>query len=344
MKYQSIKLFLLGWGLVLSGTGLAQNPSYDFPEVSGPYLGQTAPGLTPELFAPGLVSTGLAERDLAVSPDGNAIYWGLFMGDMGTFIECRRVNHRWQEPEVISFGRDADHTVFEPCLSPDGRQLWFLSTLPTEGEQDYRGWGNQNIFFSERQDDGSWSAPQDPGSAINTADAEYFPSMTTAGVLYFTRNARRTRDTEIFRTCQIDGQWQPAERLPDALNEDKALYNCSIAPDESYLLACVGARGQYQDNGRSQYYVFFRKADDTWSEGVRLFTDSPFSEVNAVSINVSPDGRYIFFAAGLKTALAGRERLTLQEIQSLAHQPQNGQNDIYWVSTDILKNFRPAGW
>ena len=344
MKFQSIKLFLLGCCVTVSSACLAQRAEYVFPEITGAYLGQTAPGLNPELFAPGLVSTGLAERDLAVSSDGNAIYWGLFMGDMGSFIECRRDNNRWQEPEVISFGRDADHTVFEPCLSPDGRQLWFLSTLPTEGEKDYRGWGNQNIFFSERKDDGSWSAPQDPGAAINTADAEYFPSMTSEGVLYFTRNTRRTRDTEIFRTRQVEGHWQSAERLPDVLNGDKALYNCSIAPDESYLLACVGARGQYQKNGRSQYYVFFRKADDTWSEGVRLFSDTPFSEVDAVSISLSPDGRYIFFAAGLKSALACRDRLTFREIQALAQQPQNGQNDIYWVSAEMLETLRPEGW
>ena len=37
---------------------------------AGPFLGQDPPGLQPEVFAPGVISTGLAERDVAISPDG----------------------------------------------------------------------------------------------------------------------------------------------------------------------------------------------------------------------------------------------------------------------------------
>ncbi|MBE3132504.1 MAG: PD40 domain-containing protein [Acidobacteria bacterium] len=44
-------------------------------DLTGPYLGQKPPGLAPELFAPGLVSTGGFERDLAMSPDGNSLFF-----------------------------------------------------------------------------------------------------------------------------------------------------------------------------------------------------------------------------------------------------------------------------
>ena len=36
----------------------------------GPYVGQVPPGSTPSLFAPGFVSTGMVERDVAMTPDG----------------------------------------------------------------------------------------------------------------------------------------------------------------------------------------------------------------------------------------------------------------------------------
>mgnify|MGYP000181601571 CR=1 FL=1 len=38
--------------------------------LAGPYLDQPPPGAEPRIFAPGLVSDGLNNRDLAITPDG----------------------------------------------------------------------------------------------------------------------------------------------------------------------------------------------------------------------------------------------------------------------------------
>ena len=48
----------------------------NFPVLKGAYLGQKRPGQTPELFAPGIISNGLANRDVAISPDGKEMYFG----------------------------------------------------------------------------------------------------------------------------------------------------------------------------------------------------------------------------------------------------------------------------
>lgn len=39
------------------------------------YLTQPKPSHTPQVFAPGIVSTGAYERDLAVSPDGKYLFF-----------------------------------------------------------------------------------------------------------------------------------------------------------------------------------------------------------------------------------------------------------------------------
>ena len=46
-------------------------PADDAPRLTGPYLGQTPPGATGEVFAPGVVSTGMYTRDIAITPDGS---------------------------------------------------------------------------------------------------------------------------------------------------------------------------------------------------------------------------------------------------------------------------------
>ena len=53
----------------------ADSSSTNFPELRGPYLGQELPGLEPRLFAPGAVSTGLATRDVAMTPDGDELFF-----------------------------------------------------------------------------------------------------------------------------------------------------------------------------------------------------------------------------------------------------------------------------
>ena len=45
----------------------------EFQVLKGPYLGQKPPGTTPEMFAPGIISTGYDERIAAFSPDGKEL-------------------------------------------------------------------------------------------------------------------------------------------------------------------------------------------------------------------------------------------------------------------------------
>ena len=50
----------------------------EFPVLKGPYLGQQVPGMTPQIFAPGIVSTSGHEYAPTFTPDGNDLYYGHF--------------------------------------------------------------------------------------------------------------------------------------------------------------------------------------------------------------------------------------------------------------------------
>lgn len=56
------------------------DPAAGFPVLSGPYLGQELPGRQPELFAPGIISTGLADLNSVFSPDGKEFYYAVDIG------------------------------------------------------------------------------------------------------------------------------------------------------------------------------------------------------------------------------------------------------------------------
>ena len=50
------------------------------PVLGSNYLGQTPPGDSAVVFAPGIVGTGLYTRDIAISPSGDEIYYGVSLG------------------------------------------------------------------------------------------------------------------------------------------------------------------------------------------------------------------------------------------------------------------------
>lgn len=312
-----------------------------FPALQGPYLGQKPPGTVPEIFAPGVVCTGLMERDVAISPDGREIYFGIGFGDTLAIMVSRCRDDRWSEPEIAPFAADPNFLHFEPCLSPDGNRVFFLTNRPVKGQEPKPGWANQNIWAADRKPDGSWGEPYDPGPAINGGETQqFYPSMSRNGTLYFARKSGRPAKLAIWRARPAGAAFAEAEKLPDQINGKGTPYNASIAPDESYLIACIDGRPYDANPGFANYFVFFRDKDDRWSEGVPLGPEVNMNASTAVSSSVSPDGKYLFFAAQ-KTA-GGLERKTLRQIIAANGGVQNGNYDIYWVSTETLEKLRSA--
>jgi len=205
---------LLALGSLLAGCG----EKAVYPELRGPYLGQAPPGMEPALFAPGVVSTGFYERDLAVTSDGAEIFYGLVFGGHVTIMHTRLANGVWTEPEIAPFARDLSCFYFEPALSPDGKRLYFLCTRAPAGQEPKRGWAHQNIWAVDRGGDGSWGEPYIVGPPVSTDAEEYFPSVTRDGTIYFTRLVQGSEENNVWRARLVNGAYAEAEMLPDEIN------------------------------------------------------------------------------------------------------------------------------
>ena len=79
----------------------------DFPVLKGPYLGQKTPGLTPEVFAPGILNTKKMGAFCSVfSPDGNEFYFVYYEKEndnSGGIAWMKRINGVWTKPEMVRF-------------------------------------------------------------------------------------------------------------------------------------------------------------------------------------------------------------------------------------------------
>lgn len=146
----------------------------------------------PELFR-GKVNTPYHEATACFSRDGQEMYFTrnhYAPGNKGTnkkgvvtlaTFQAKMVDGKWEKPVALPFN-NADYSVGHPCLSPDGKRLYFVSNMPG-------GKGGTDLYFAEREGE-SWGEPVSMGKEINTEGDEMFPWMDEKGDLYFASNGR----------------------------------------------------------------------------------------------------------------------------------------------------------
>ena len=310
----------------------------------GPFLGQAPPGTTPQIFAPGIISTGMNEVEAAFSPDGKELFLAV-MADIGTdyvaaIAMSKMEDGGWTELEIAPFS-DIGMNM-DPFVHPDGSKLYFTSTRQLEGEPveqaDEEGPPESNFWVVDRQGDG-WSEPRPIGPPINGFGNVAAPTVTRDGTMYFTRSLDDGWEG-IFRSHLVSGEYQEPERLPDNVNTTNAQFHSAIAPDESYLILSI--YGREDTFGSTDYYVSFRDSNDVWSDVINLGEQINSEETEAAPC-LSPDGRFFFFGSQAKLERTANPGMTFADLRNELNQPGNGSWDIRWVGTSVIEALRPEG-
>jgi WD40-like Beta Propeller Repeat len=316
----------------------AITPAPKFPRLSGAYLGQKPPGLQPELFAPGLVSTGLTERDILFSPDGRSLLFGVMDLGLVTVMESRIEGGVWTEPTCAPFHADPEFACFEPTYSADGLTVIFLANRAAPGQEQGAGWANQNLFRS-RFDGAEWSEASALPAPVTTDAAEYFPSLASDGTLYFSREDPERHP--FLWSAEADGdRYAEPQRLPDTVNVGTSTYNAFVAPDESFLIACVA--GHESNLGPSDYWISFKDGAGQWRPAVNMGERFNGPEWRAASASLSADGNVLFFSTTRPdpTLDPAPDRWTRKGLLGRHVLPGTGSSDIWWVDADILNEYR----
>jgi hypothetical protein len=188
----------------------------DIPKLSGPYLGQKPPGLTPEVFARGIMSSDHQEHSsLACSPDDREIWWSrlhlpLDMDRYPQVIRFSRSGHgAWGRPQAAPFSgkfRDGD-----PTFSSGGSKIYFYSRRPYRGESAP---SPQNDIWCVEGIGKRWNRPLRLDPAVNSSSEDATPSLAANGGLYFTSDRMRHDDpggnTDLYECEFRDGDFAAA--------------------------------------------------------------------------------------------------------------------------------------
>jgi hypothetical protein len=321
--------------ILISSCNRHQNT--DFPVLTGPYLGQSVPGTTPEVFAPGIVSTGLYTWDIAMANDEKEIYFCISDAASTAIFVTKLLNKRWTEPVITTFSGKG-YFDFEPHISPDGNKFFFLSNRPPPGKEPKPGWYYQKIWMMERNDSG-WGEPQLVKEPVNSENNEFFPSVTNNNTLYFTRGTKNGK-TRIYKSRLENSGYTEPETLQFDIPENGLLFNAFISPNEDYIITC--ALGIDSTNIDQDYYISFKTKEGKWGKLIKPGPEINPPGDNANSAYVSPDGRYLFFSSSRRDpeGLKIKSGISLKSIIDSKSMPGNGSSAIYWVDAKILDELR----
>lgn len=284
--------------LPLSNVTYGQNKE---TELEGKYLGQTPPSLTPQVFAPGLISIqGRYEMGGSFTPNLTEVYFSSQKeGDVASIHYSQMTHGVWQPIKKANFTQGDKAGEMEPFVTKDGKHIYF-----TAYNKDFT---DTKIWVVNRESNG-WSTARKLKSPVNNEEV-FNSTLASNGDLYYTDIFK----SQTFYSPFKNGQYSeifPAD-IPFGIHG-------FISPDQSYLLV-HNRNKEYNSRKDRDLYVYFKQKDGSWSKPINL-GEGKNTKVSETVPTVSPDGKYLFFSRFDEKA---------------------GFSNIYWVSTQVIEKLRP---
>lgn len=278
----------------------------DLPITRDTYFGQNPPDLTPELFAPGVISlNGRFEGAVSFSPDLDEIYFAAYYEGEETSIYFSKLERdEWTPIKKANFTNGKKNEEMHPFVSPNGKRIYFTALDSS--------FADEKIWYVNRLED-SWSDAIKLDSPIND-DLVFSPSQAKNGDFFYT-NISDIRNIKTNYAPNKDGKYPEVQEVGIEFG-----HHAFISPSQDYLL--VSGRNKANESRKdNDIYVYFKKQDGTWTKPINLGSTIN-SDLDEKSPRITPDGKYLFF---------GRSERDVEP----------GLSDVYWVSTEVIYKVRP---
>ena len=267
------------------------------------YFGQKPPKLTPEIFAPGIVSIdGRFEGTVSFSSELTEMYFAANNEDEKTSIYFSKLkNDKWTPIKRANFTNGKKNEELHPFVSPNDKRIYFTAMDSA--------FVDEKIWYVNRLED-SWSDAIMLDSPIND-DLVFFPNQSKNGDLYY------------FNLSKFKTYYAPNKNSEFPEAHEVALkfgHHAFISPSQDYVIV-TAQNNEEEARKDNDMYVYFNEKDGTWTEPINL-GNTINTTFNEKGPRITLDGKYLFF---------GRDERDIEP----------GLSNIYWVSTEVIEKLRP---
>lgn len=202
---------------------------------------------TPQPLSDNINTKQFNEGAQSLSPDGQYLFFtgcnrpnGL--GRCDIYVSHKEGNS-WGTPFNLGPPVNTSYWESQPAISPDGNTLYFVSNRPG-------GMGGYDIWKSNLNAEGEWSAPVNLGPDINTPYDENTPFIHADGkTLYFSSDGwPGLGNKDIFMSRMDDsGKWQKPVNLGYPINTFSEETGLIVTPNGKEALFSSNLKGGYGD-------------------------------------------------------------------------------------------------
>lgn len=170
--------------VALSYDGTEMILYYDDDYIGNLYYSRFENGLwNPATIMGENISTKYWESHASFSKDGKSLYFTSNRkgtnGGLDIYISERQPDGSWGVPINLGTTINSRYNEESPYISQDGQTLYFSS-------YGHYNMGGYDIFFSKKNEDGSWAEPVNVGYPINTTDDDlYFQPFNNGNGAYY---------------------------------------------------------------------------------------------------------------------------------------------------------------
>ncbi|MEO6040075.1 MAG: OmpA family protein [Saprospiraceae bacterium] len=215
-------------------------------------------------------------------------------GKIDLWQTIRQANGKWTKPENLGPLLNTGGEDQTPFLHPDGQTLYFSSdSLP--------GMGGKDIYFSRRQTDGSWGAPQNLGYPINTKGEDVMLTVSLDGrTAYYATNRPGGQGRLDIYSFELPDYARPRPvtyaraKVADAFSgypivakvdfidlKTGQSYASAFTKKDGTALVCLPAGTDYALNVSKEKYLFY-------SENFNLLETATFEQPFSLNIDLQP--------------------------------------------------------
>jgi len=211
-------------------------------------------------------------------------------GNENICFSYRMDDSTWSGPQLLGPQINTPQREISPSIGPGDSILYFV----TWGRPG--GYGDYDIWYSRRGQDGQWGDPINAGPNVNTSAMEWGVFLSRDGhSLYFSSDRYPAEFLDIYKSeWQDSGGWGSPVRLPGHVNSFSDDENVTLPADESFLILTSW-----------RYYLssdlYYSRLDSTgWSEATLI----PELSTNGMEegASLTPDGLTVYIASARDSA------------------------------------------